>query len=209
MKRLTRIIVSAAVEGPTDEAVLRRLIGEAGAQPGAVYGKKGKHHLLNRLAGYNNAARLRPWAVLVDLDQDADCAPPAKAKWLSSPAKLMCFSIAVRQVEAWLLADAKGLAEFLSVSASRIPANPEALANPKGEMIRLARRSRRRAIRIDMVPREGSGRIEGPAYASRLIEFACAHWRPKVAAGRADSLRRCLHRLERLTGRSGRCQSGR
>jgi hypothetical protein len=39
---------------------------------GAVEGQQ----LLERLGGYNNAARFSPWLVLVDLDRDADCPPP-------------------------------------------------------------------------------------------------------------------------------------
>ena len=49
-----------------------------------------------------------------------------------------------------------------------------------------------------MVPRPGSGRLVGPAYASRLIEYAEAHWRPEVAGQCTDSLRRCRERLVQL-----------
>ena len=109
--------------------------------------------------------------VLVDLDHDAECAPPFCAEWVPSPAPYLCFRVAVREVEAWLMADADSLASFLSVVRNKIPAEPEQLDDPKTEMVNLARRSRRRAIRKDMVPRAGSGRSVGPAYASRLIEY--------------------------------------
>ena len=70
------VIISSAVEGDLDEAVLRRLVKE---QENAVlktpYGKSGKSHLRKRLASYNQAARFSPWIVLMDLDHDADCAP--------------------------------------------------------------------------------------------------------------------------------------
>ena len=48
------------------------------------------------------------------------------------------------------------------------------------------------------VPRNGSGRTEGPAYTSRLIEYATDRWRPDVAVQRADSLRRAVACLQRL-----------
>ena len=67
--------IAAAVEGLTDEAVVERLIDHAGGKVGTVYGKKGKSHLCQKIAGYNNAALRAPWLVLVDLDADADCAP--------------------------------------------------------------------------------------------------------------------------------------
>jgi hypothetical protein len=113
----------------------------------------------------------------------------------------MRLRVAVRKAEAWLLADRERLSRFLGVSADLIARKPEDLANPKREIVDLASRSRRRAIRQDMVPRQGSGRAVGPAYSSRLIEFvsdAQAGWRPDVAAENADSLRRCLKSLRML-----------
>ncbi len=191
-------VVQASVEGVTDEAVVRRLIEHAGAQVGTVYGKEGKPALRQRVSGYNNAARWSPWVILVDLDRDADCAPPLCARWLPEPAPMMCFRVAVRAVEAWLLADADEMARFLGVSRTRLPDDPERLDDPKRTMVDLARRSRRRAIREDLVPRPGSGRPVGAAYASRLIEFTESGWRPNVAAGRSDSLRRAIACVERL-----------
>lgn len=176
------VIVSAAVEGVTDEAVVRRLITHVGAQPGTVYGRQGKPHLRERIAGYNNAARHAPWIVLVDLDHDADCAPPLCAHRLSAPAQLLCFRVAVRAVEAWLLADAEALADFLSVPRKKIPDEPDRLPTPKEALVNLARASRRKVIREDMAPRPGSGRAVGPAYASRVIEFASSCWQPDRAA---------------------------
>lgn len=192
------MIISAAVEGITDEAVVRKLIMHVGAEPGAVYGKNGKPHLKERIAGYNNAAQHAPWIVLVDLDRTADCAPPLRTDWLPAPARLLCFRVAVRTVEAWLLADGEALADFLGVARKKIPNNPESLATPKETMVNLARTSRRKAIRDDMVPRQGSGRAVGPAYASRLIEFASSGWRPEQASHQSDSLRRAIACLQNL-----------
>jgi hypothetical protein len=192
------VVVSAAVEGDVDEAVLRKLVAYMGGQLGPVYGKEGKAALRQRLRGYNNAARHAPWVVLVDLDGDFVCAPLLRAAWLSTPARRLCFRVAVRQVEAWLLADAETIASFLSVSRGHVPLQPEALSNAKLAMVGLARRSRRRDIRTDMVPREGADRTVGPAYTSRIIEYAEQHWRPAVAAANASSLRRAMECVQRL-----------
>ncbi|MEW6220848.1 MAG: hypothetical protein AB1634_15130 [Thermodesulfobacteriota bacterium] len=191
-------IVTAAVEGPTDEAVAGRLITHVGAEMGPVHGKQGKPHLRQHVGGYNNAAHHAPWLVLVDLDREAGCAPPLCDAWLPAPAPGLCFRVAVRAVEAWLLADQEALAAFLGVARKRIPGQPEVLDDPKSTMVNLARTSRRKAIREDMVPRQGSGRSVGPAYPSRLIEFISGHWRPDVAAKRADSLARTIRCLRRL-----------
>jgi hypothetical protein len=196
------VVITAAVEGALDEAVLTRLVNQLGGTLGVVYGRNGKSTVLRRLRGYNHAARFSPWVVLIDLDEDAQCAPPYRAAVLPHTASLMCFRIAVREIEAWLLADPGRLAEFLGVTASRVPTHPESIQDPKRTMVDLARRSRRRDIREDMVPRPGSGRAVGPAYTSRLIEFVADSprgWRPEVAARSSNSLERCLACLRRLT----------
>ncbi|MBI3948994.1 MAG: hypothetical protein HY314_00855 [Acidobacteria bacterium] len=198
------VVISSAVEGLVDEAVVRRLIRHVGAEPGPIYGKNGKVYLRKQVKGYNEAARWTPWIVLVDLNHDADCAPPFRAEWLPSPAPKMCFRVTVREVEAWLLADRQHIARFLSVPVTRIPQNPEGVDDPKGVMVDLARRSRRRDIREDMVPRPGSGRKVGPAYAARLIEFVedtATGWHPNVAATTSNSLKRCIECLRQLIGR--------
>ena len=198
MKAQTPVIISAAVEGITDEAVARKLIALAGGQSGAVYAKNGKPALLEKINGYNNAAHFAPWVVLIDLDDDAECAPLIREKWLAVPAPHLCLRIVVRAVEAWLMADGQKLAQFLRVAQGIVPAQPEKLARPKDALVDLARRSRSRDIRLDMVPREGCGRRSGPAYTSRLIEYIQKDWRPQVAAERADSLRRAISCLEEL-----------
>lgn len=192
------VVVFAAVEGIVDEAVVRKLIVHAGARPGTIYGKNGKAFLRKQINGYNNAARYSPWVVLVDLDRDAECAPPLCGEWIPDPAHHLCFRVAVREIEAWLMADAETLASFLSVARSRLAVDPEQILEPKIEMVNLARHSRRREIREDMVPRERSGRQVGPAYASRLMEYVETRWRPEVAAQGAESLRRAIDCLRRL-----------
>ena len=178
--------------------VASRLIVHAGGELGTVYGRNGKQHLLDQLPAYNNAARNAPWLVLLDLDQDFDCAPPFRTQWMPNPSRFLSFRLAVRAVEAWLLADSEMVADFLRVSRTIVPESPDDLAAPKQVIVNLARRSRKRAIKTDMVPRVGSGRSIGPAYTSRLMEFATNSWRPAVAAERSDSLRRALNSLTSL-----------
>ena len=169
--------------------------------PAGIYGKNGKSFLRQRIQSYNQAAFYSPWIILTDLNHDAECAPALRTLWLPDPAPNMFFRIAVREIEAWLLGDQERIAAFLSVALSKIPENPERLDDPKQFMIGLAANSRRREIREDMMPRPGSGRKIGPAYSSRLIEFATdrqSGWRPEVAARNSDSLNRCLRGLRNL-----------
>jgi len=200
--------INLLVEGLTDEVVLHRLLAYTRLRPGITYGKNGKAALLQRLPNYNQAAYHYPWLVVVDLDQDAACAPDYIAQLLPQVAPQLYLRVAVRAIEAWLLADAENLTAFLSTPRQRAPQWPEAEQDPKATLVDLARHSRSRAIREDIVPRPASGAKVGPGYAGRLIEFVAGNhthtWRPAVAAERADSLHRCLQALHHLaTGRSG------
>lgn len=195
------VTISGAVEGPGDEAVLRKLIERCGAALGTTYGKSGKDHLLLQLAGYNSAAHHSPWLVLVDLDQDdmaTGCVGSLRSFWLPNPAPLMCFRVVVRAVEAWLLADRPNMARFLGVAAQRVPADPEKMSDPKQALVNVARQSRFRRINEGMVPRQGSGRHVGPLYTACLIDFAQNHWDPDIAAQSSASLQRAMVRLSAL-----------
>lgn len=201
MTRYTpEVYFKVAVEGLTDEALVSRILDHVGARPSSVYGRRGKQHLRQRISAYNSAAIHSPWFVLVDLDTEKDCAAALKASWLPSVSPNMCFRVAVRAAEAWLIADRKRIAAFLGVPISRVPDDPDSLSNPKDVLVRLAARSRRRDIRDDMVPRDGSGRQVGPAFTSRLIEFIGKEngWRPEAACANSDSLKRSVDRIERL-----------
>lgn len=193
--------LSGAVEGSSDAPVFRRIAAYAGAEVHRLQVQGGKPNLRRALPGYNSAANWQPWLVLVDLDHEWKCAPELVIDWLPTPAPFMRFRVVVREVEAWLMADAERFSKFFSVRQALIPSTPEAIGDAKAKVVQLAAQSRRRDVRLDMVPRPGSGRVEGPAYASWLIEFATHEefgWRPGVAAARAPSLAKCLARLSHL-----------
>lgn len=193
--------VSAAVEGVSDEAVVRRLISERGAEVHRVQVQNGKQNLKRALPGYNRAAQGDPWLVLVDLDQDYACGPMMVADWLPRASNFMRFRVVVRQIESWLLADADRFSDFFGVAQPILPERPDELPDAKATLLTLVGQSSKRAIREDMVPRLRSGRRVGPAYTSRLIEFATRPadgWRPDVAAGRSPSLSSCITRLDEL-----------
>jgi hypothetical protein len=202
---LSPVFVSASVEGIVDGAVAKRLIVFSGGLASAVYGMNGKSYLRRQIDGYYEAARHTPWLVLVDLNHEFECAPLLQRDWLSQQSEYMCFRIAVREVETWLLADRGGIARFLGVGQELVSRQPEKLEEPKRTMVNLASKSHRRAIREDMVPREGSGIALGPAYASRLIQFAARPWAPEKAMKGSDSLRRCVECLTSLINISGTC----
>lgn len=157
-----------------------------------------KKRLNARLASYNRAAARYPWFVLRDLDHDAPCAPELVVRLLPQPSVWMCFRVAVRQAESWLLADREAIASYLSVAASRVPVAPDSLDDPKRALVSLAATSKRRAIREAMVPEKGKSAPVGPGYLTCVTEFASAHWHPKRTASWSPSLRTALAALERL-----------
>jgi len=191
--------VNILVEGRTDEPVAKRLLIHVGLQVGNVYGRSGKADLLRRLPNYNKAARFSPWFVVVDLDGDTRCASQFVAQWLPDPAKGMQLRVAIQAIESWLMADRESLARFLAVSSSRLQHHTEFDLNLKEAIVNIARTSRSKSIREDIVPRQGSGARVGPLYVARLTEFAERHWRPDIAADNSESLRRCIRALSTLT----------
>jgi hypothetical protein len=190
-------VVSAAVEGDLDAAVVRRLIGEVGLPVGSIFGRKGKSRLDKHLPGYNNAARLGPWFVLRDLDHDAPCAAQLVQGLLPAPAPRMCLRVAVREVEAWLLADYAGMAKLFQLPIDQIPRSPESLDDPKGALVQLARRSPNRTLRQEIVPAPRTTAKVGPGYTARMIDFAARLWLPRTAALASPSLASCLRAIER------------
>jgi len=195
------LFVSGAVEGPSDEPVLRRIVEDRGALVHRVQVQHGKANLRRALPGYNAAAQWSAWLVLVDLDQESACPATLVGQWLPAPSQYMRLRVVVRQIESWLLADADRFARFFAVKRSAVPASPDALADAKTALLGLVGTSKRLAICKDMLPRPGSGRRVGPAYTSRLIEFASnptKGWRIDVAAVRSPSLAKCLVRFDEL-----------
>jgi hypothetical protein len=174
------------------------LARDLGVNLGLIYGRRGKHYLDSKIVGYNRAARFSPWLVLRDMDHDVICPVSLRVRLLAAPEPHMCFRIAVRSVETWLLADSRTLAAFFRISASLVPRDPEFLDDPKGVLVNLARRSTRSAIHEEVVPRRGSSRSEGPAYVARMTEFVNQRWQPELASRDAERLYRIIQCLKRL-----------
>lgn len=197
---MREIWLQAAVEGITDAAAVSRLCTESGLQLNRVFSSGGKRALDRSLPGYNAASRIGPWLVLRDLDHDAECAPDLVERLVPESRRSpgLVLRIPIRSLEAWLIADRDAIARFLAVRPAAVPPNPETLPRPKRTLVDLARQSRKRQIRQDMVPAEGTSAEVGPGYTSRLIEFISQHWDPVAAAMASDSLARCLRALRKL-----------
>lgn len=192
--------INYLVEDVTDAAIARTLIRVGGATPGIERVMGGKSKLIADLSKYNAAAAHYPWLAIRDLDHDAVCAPTLRSQNLPRSNELMCFRIAVREAESWLMADREAFAGAIGVPLAHVPNQPETLEDPKLTIVNLARRSRKRAVKIGLVPEPEAGISIGPEYAAWIIEFAHTKWNPVRAAadGNAPSLSRALQAIERL-----------
>ena len=188
--------VICLVEGVLDEAVVRRVLATASLEAGVFY-RQSLPAFKTYLRRFNQAANNSFWFALCDLDR-VECAPIRLQDFLPRPASGMCFRIAVRAVETWLLADRQSIARFLSVSMATIPHPAEDESEPKARLIALARRSRSRAIREGIVPAEGDSRTVGPEYVSMVGEYVRERWSPERAGAHAPSLSRTLERCHNL-----------
>lgn len=108
----------------------------------------------------------------------------------------LIFRVAVREVEAWLLADKVNLAGFLHVPERFFPGAPDEIADPKAALLNLARRSRLSDIKGSLLPKRGSTAHVGPGYNECLGGFVRNRWDVRAAAGGSPSLARAMHRLE-------------
>ena len=191
------IPVNLAVEDELSETVLRKLLAQS--QPsfaiGYAYRRGGFGCLRRTVAGFNQAARGTPFVVMTDLDR-GQCAPALIQEWLPHPRHAnLIFRVAVRTVEAWLLGHQGAMADFLGIAETLVPRDVDGLRDPKGTLIRLARRSRYRRRREAIVPRPGSTARIGPDYNGCLSEFVTQQWDAGEAARSSPSLDRALRRL--------------
>lgn len=192
--------IHLAVEGLLDEAVLRRLVDEAGGRTGRVIGRQGSTYLQEKAQGLLNQVPSWPWVILTDLDSAA-CAPELVGSWVEAHPKRRHLRVAVREVEAWLLGDWETLAGCLGTTAARLRESPESLTDPKRTLLELAASSNSAKIRRQMLPRPGSGSAVGPDYNRILSNHARVGWRPDRAAQHSSSLLRCRHFLAELVQR--------
>lgn len=136
--------------------------------------------------------------VLCVADTDGSCAVTLLGKWLPRGApEHFVLRLAVSEVESWILADRSALADHFKIPSARIPTLPDELADPKRELLHLARRSGRRLIRQEVVSAQDASK-PGPGYNLHLRDFVARHWDAGRAAGYSPSLARALARVAAL-----------
>lgn len=163
---------------------------------GVYHNSGGYGWIRKRIDGFNKAARGTPYLILTDLDI-AECPPALIRQWgMENKNHNLLFNVAVRQVESWLLACRGQVAKFLGIREDRIPYDVDDILDAKNFLIGLARNSRRKEVRADIVPEQGSTAKVGPNYNGRLMYFVENLWDPNIAKGLSPSLRRTMGLLD-------------
>jgi len=189
------IPINLAVEDDLSEAVLTKML-PARYDVGVCYKKGGFGYLKKKIRGFNDASNSMPFLVLTDLDM-GECAPVLIEEWLPVPVHHnLLFRVAVREVESWVLADHDRFAKFLGIRKTLVPVNVDTIDDPKEYLINLARGSRSRDLREDIVPAKGSTAKQGPGYNDRLVSFVREFWDPCEAMRNSPSLARTIRAVE-------------
>lgn len=145
----------------------------------------------------NVARSVMPVLMLADADQDS-CVVRQLRGISSTIEPNLCLRLAVREAEAWLLADTQGFSQFLDVSSALMPRDPESIADPKQSLLNLLKKSKRRILREEMLPVKGASSPVGFGYNLHLKDFISDGWCPIRAAERAPSLARAIPRIVKL-----------
>ncbi|HQO03366.1 MAG TPA: DUF4276 family protein [Spirochaetota bacterium] len=197
--------IHLVVEDELSEVISRKILGEyiTGADVHVVtIGRKGKGYIKKRINEFNNQDNDLPFFVLTDLDC-VTCAPELIQQWLKRPCrKNLVFRVAVREVEAWLLADSHGISNYLNMDHSYISKEvqyPDNLSDPKHKLLSLVERSKKRNMISDIVKNDGSSLKQGPGYNTRLTDFVVNDWNMERARSNSDSFNRAINALRKLT----------
>ena len=192
-----------AVEDEPSAAVARRLVRtyRKDVVLARVIVARGYGKLRVQASSYNAASVHTPFFLLTDLDR-GECAPGLVEDWLDGRPReaSFLFRVAVREVEAWLLADQAGIAKLLGIEKVLVPTDVEGLPDPKRTLVDLARHSSIRALRRGFVPAEGSTAQVGPLYVDLVADFAERRWSPDRARRGAPSLDAAIVALAGLGG---------
>lgn len=140
-----------------------------------------------------HAAHVQP--VLCVADTDGKCPVDLVSTWLPAHATpKFLLRLAVSEAESWALADRVGFAQFFSIGLGNLPQQPDTLLDPKREVLRLARISRVRLVRQEMVSALDPNK-RGVGYNTHLCRFIREKWVASRASERSTSLGRALARL--------------
>lgn len=131
-------------------------------------------------------------------DSDGQCPVALLRDWLPHgvPDRFI-LRLAVSEAESWAMADAVAFADAYQVPANKIPSSQDEASDPKAVLLSLAKRSKSRAIRDEVVSSTDLSK-PGTGYNLHLCRFIRQYWRPLEAVARSPSLQRAVAKLNSL-----------
>jgi hypothetical protein len=188
-----------AIEDVLSEAIARKLINSIRPDIiiNIVIGKKGRGHLQNKAGELNRSAQTSKVFLLADLDNPQECPSVLISNWLSNAqiSSHLLFRFAVTEIESWILADREAFSNFLKIPTNRIPLQTDSILQPKEFIVNLARKSRLKNIKNDLVPRINGTAAVGPLYNPKIVGFISNTWEPERAMISSTSLFKTIKRL--------------
>jgi len=158
----------------------------------------GNGKIKRQIGAYNNAAQYDHYFIITDLDNGYGCASSLIEDWIPEQhANRLLFRVAVHEIESWLLADRINFAAFFSINQTIISLTPDNDPDPKQTVINLAKKSRKRAIREDIVPIDNYARL-GPGYNIQLQQYIQNTWNIDFARKNSPSLDKAVKALEKI-----------
>lgn len=192
--------VVIATEDDLSEVVLKKIINEVlrDYRVHTSLGKSGFGYLKQKISNFNKMADHMPVIVLADLDR-ALSRDALFDSWLpGAKSERLIFSVAVREIESWVLADADSFSEFFGVSKALVPRDPDKLEKAKLKLLEIVARSTRRSIRDEVLPKKGSSSPVGLGYNDHLCRYVLNAWNLKRASDSSQSLSFAVGQLEGL-----------
>ena len=188
-----------AVEDELSEAIATKILNSFAIKITDTIREGGNAYLREKAPELNRAANGMDIFLLTDLDSPKNCPPRLIRSWIKGPLHpRLIFRVAVMEVESWVIADRIGIANFLSIPIHRIPRTTDEILNPKEFLVSLARMSKKRKLRNELIPQQGAGIPFGYGYNTRLSSFVRDHWDLERASTVSPSLKRTLERLRLL-----------
>ncbi|MBN2093090.1 hypothetical protein JW964_25935 [candidate division KSB1 bacterium] len=190
-------------EDDLSELVMQKMVKEILGEE-AIYtktlAKRGKGYIKNKINNINSHSILT-FFVLIDLDR-TECAPTLINEWFIRPIrKNLIFRVAIREIEAWLLADISGISAYLKLSEAFLKneiGNPDGITDPKLKLISLVDKSNIKDYKIDIVKKEKTSYKQGAGYNTRLNEFVENYWNLPRARTQSRSFEKACKALEIL-----------
>lgn len=197
------IPINIAVEDELLETLATRVLSEINRNyaTATIYNRGGFGYLKKNIRAFNSAARAgTPFLVMTDLDSHL-CPSELIRSWLPTEEQNpnLLIRVAVREAEAWLLADNHKLPPHIGVSTALFPEDAESLQDPKRKLIELIANSKRVSLKKRLCPKPGSTAKIGPEYNSFFASFVLYDWDFSRALARSRSLKRTVERLRSFT----------